>query len=234
MQTYLASICVLRCTLHGRRSATQVKPSSLHTSLIFKQLIRGHAMKLRSLLRGRGIENTLAGPSIQVETHDDLSEAFRGSYYPSQATCSRRTAASATSRAGSPPQIFKLCSDALNAIPGTASLSLLEVGCASGYYTEVMIIGSAAIPLYRCGLQRRNDQTRKAILSRVAVLSCGRTRAPFPTAAFEVVLAGAILEHVGDWEKVLSELVRVCHSYLVLHRTVITTKGSTFTQLMEG
>ena len=161
MQTYLASICVLRCTLHGRRSATQVKPSSLHTSLIFKQLIRGHAMKLRSLLRGRGIENTLAGPSIQVETHDDLSEAFRGSYYPSQATCSRRTAASATSRAGSPPQIFKLCSDALNAIPGTAPLSLLEVGCASGYYTEV-IDKLAPRPFHYTGVDFSEEMIRLA------------------------------------------------------------------------
>ena len=128
-------------------------------------------------------------------------------------------------RAGAPVEVFEVAAHALKAIPGDEPLSLLEVGCASGYYSEVIpaLVGTR--------FQYAGGDYSDAMLA--------FAREKYPTTKFvrldtraidladrsyDVVLSGAVLVHVKEWEKSIGELARVSRSFLVLHRTPTTIR----------
>lgn len=126
-------------------------------------------------------------------------------------------------RRGQPPEVYVAAAEALAAIPGSDELGLLEVGCASGYYSEVIsvLVGD------------RFDYTGSDYSD--AMLAVARVRYPgtrwlsldvrhlaLLDRAYDVVLCGAVIEHVREWKRAVRELARVTRSYLVLHRTPVT------------
>lgn len=128
---------------------------------------------------------------------------------------------------GKPRPVFVVAAEALWAIPGDDKLTLLDMGCASGYYSEALttLVGD------------RFEYTGSDYSD--AMLAAARGRYPdttflnldirhieLPDRAYDVVFSGAVLVHIRDWRAALAELARVTASYLVLHRTPITTSES--------
>ena len=130
-------------------------------------------------------------------------------------------------RSGNPPSVYTIAAEALTAIPGDNKLTLLDVGCASGYYFEVIstLVGN------------RFEYTGSDYSD--AMLNIARKRYPntkflnldirhieLPDMAYDVVLSGAVIVHVKEWKKGVIELARITGSYLILHRTPITDAKS--------
>ena len=105
-------------------------------------------------------------------------------------------------------------------------LSILEVGCASGYYHEVLKLAgwrghylgvdysAALINLARSchpGVEFRVDDA-------TALGAVGD---------FDLVFTGACLMHIIDWRGALKELARVARGAVILHRTPIVLGGTT-------
>jgi len=126
-------------------------------------------------------------------------------------------------RRGNPPSVYTVAAEALDAIPGSNSLTLLDMGCASGYYSEVIstLVG------------KRFEYTGSDYSD--AMIAIARKRYPnvrfmnldirhidLPSKAFDVVLSGAVLVHVKEWKEAIRELSRITRSYLILHRTPLT------------
>lgn len=129
---------------------------------------------------------------------------------------------------GQAPAHFRALADVFVQIPGNESLAVLEAGCASGYYYKVLrhlchfqgrYIGadfnSGMLAMAR---QKYPDMS----LSRMDLRGLG-----FRNRAFPVVLSGATIVHIREWQQAVAELARVADKWLILHRTLVRFKGST-------
>ena len=130
-------------------------------------------------------------------------------------------------RRGNPPSVYTVAVEALNNIPATDTLTLLDVGCASGYYYEVIST-----------LAKKKFEYTGADYSQ-SMLDLARKRYPdtefrrldirhidLSDKSYDVVFTGAVIVHVEEWKDAIRELARVSKSYLILHRTPITNGKS--------
>ena len=129
---------------------------------------------------------------------------------------------------------FDTCASLLRAIDGNLA-SVLEIGCSSGYYSEV--IGRHNPDSHYVGVdysQTFCELGRSRFPS--ANFICGDTvRLPFRDSAFPLVISGSVILHVRDWRAALHETLRVTSRYAILHRTpVASARTGTFTKRAYG
>jgi spore maturation protein CgeB len=122
---------------------------------------------------------------------------------------------------------FSVAADALRRV-GAGPHRVLEVGCASGYYKEAL--ESLGLQLAYTGVDyapallaqgKAHDPTLQLVVGDAAAL-------PFSDDAVDVVLSGSVLLHMPNWQAGLAEACRVARSYVVLHRTPVTSAQTTF------
>ncbi len=173
-------------------------------------------------------------PEIEIGKAPDLREAFKDPAIPDKQRALADSQLSAM-YAGHPPRVFSVCTNALKLLPGDEPLSLLEVGCASGYYSEI-IHHMVPRPFRYTGadFSEAMIELARSRYPNSSFTTADARELPFPSQSYDVVLAGAILEHVGEWSRVLDELCRVSNRYLILHRTVVSLKRPTYTDVMHG
>jgi SAM-dependent methyltransferase len=104
------------------------------------------------------------------------------------------------------------------AATGIAKPSLLEVGCGSGYYSEVFA------DLVPGGVSYTGIDYSEAMIARarsnypsVAFEVADATRLPYPDNAFDIVFNGVSLMHIIDYPAAIREAARVAGRYCVLH-----------------
>lgn len=134
-----------------------------------------------------------------------------------------------------PPQHFSALADIFKTIPDYREITIFDAGCASGYYYEIL--------QHLCqfkGLYLGADFSA-AMLAMAATLHAQINffetdiRAlSFRRMSFPVVLSGAVLVHVKEWQQAVSELCRIAEKYLILHRTVVTTNIETPIRVMKS
>ena len=114
--------------------------------------------------------------------------------------------------------------DAIGRIPGDEPLSLLDVGCGVGLYRRVLAdVGR---------VRYEGTDFNTVMLADAQGLFPGTTfhladacDLPFEDGSYDVVLAGAVLEHIKEWRQALAEMCRVARGWLVLHRTLLTMRN---------
>jgi SAM-dependent methyltransferase len=123
---------------------------------------------------------------------------------------------------GNPPSVFTVGADALKAIPGNQELTLLELGCASGYYSEVIsqLVGKRFLYTGADYSEPMLELAREKYPG-FSFLQLDICNINLTDRAYDVVLSGAVIVHVEDWERAISELARVAGKYLILHRTPV-------------
>jgi len=125
---------------------------------------------------------------------------------------------------GDPVPEYTVAAEALNAIPGSNKLTLLDLGCARGYYSEVIptlvgkrfkYTGSDYSDSFLTAAKKKYPNTK--------FLNLDIRHIRLPSKAYDVVLSGAVLVHVEvkEWKKAVKELARITKSYLILHRTPV-------------
>lgn len=110
--------------------------------------------------------------------------------------------------------------DAIGRIP-REPLTLLDVGCGAGLYCAVL--ESADWITYE-GADFNEFMLSKAreLFPGIAFHFADARKMPFGDDSYNVVLAGAMLEHIKEWQDALREMCRVAKSHLILHRTLLT------------
>jgi len=132
--------------------------------------------------------------------------------------------------AGEAPAHFAVLGETMNwlkAHSGLKTATLLDAGCASAYYYEI-IQHYAPDWVEYTGLDYSS-----------AMLDLAREKYPGITTieqdlrctglddrVFDIVLSGAALMHIRDWREALVELARVADKWLVLHRTWVFTDNT--------
>jgi SAM-dependent methyltransferase len=123
----------------------------------------------------------------------------------------------AAMKRGQPRIDFKVAAEAV-AATGIASPSVIEVGCGSGYYSEVLAT------LLPCPIDYRGLDYSQAMVARARAHYPSRafevadaTRLPYADRSFDIVFNGVSLMHIVDFQAVIREAARVAKHYCVFH-----------------
>lgn len=123
-------------------------------------------------------------------------------------------------RRGEPVDVFDVMVQAMRALPdGAWGLTVLEVGCSSGYYSEVFNFKGLGVTYAGCdysdafiALARQSYSSLRFDVEDATALSYGKD-------AFDVVISGCCLLHIPEYEAAIAETARVTRQYAIFHRT---------------
>jgi SAM-dependent methyltransferase len=123
----------------------------------------------------------------------------------------------AAMRRGEPRIDFKVAAEAI-AATGIANPSVIEVGCGSGYYSEVLAT------LLPCPISYRGVDYSQTMVARARAHYPSRvfevadaTRLPYADQTFDIVFNGVSLMHIVDFPAAIREAARVAKRYCLFH-----------------
>jgi ubiquinone/menaquinone biosynthesis C-methylase UbiE len=97
----------------------------------------------------------------------------------------------------------------------------LEIGCSSGYYSEVISIAGLPFLYTGCDYSAPFIKMAREQYPSAEFHVADATELPFPDGSFDVVVSGCCLLHIPEYNKAVSETARVCRSYAIFHRTPV-------------
>jgi SAM-dependent methyltransferase len=123
----------------------------------------------------------------------------------------------ASMKRGEPRLDFKVAAEAI-AATGIAHPRLLEVGCGSGYYSDVFAT------LLPGGVLYTGTDYSDAMIARarahypsISFEVADATKLPYADAAFDIVFNGVSLMHIIDYQTAIREAKRVAARYCIFH-----------------
>lgn len=125
-------------------------------------------------------------------------------------------------RSGVPVDVFDVMLTALHQLPEPVDgMSLLEVGCSSGYYAEVLQFGGLRLAYTGCdyaeafiAMARQKYPGLRFDVEDAAALR-------YADGEFDIVISGCCLLHIPEYERAIAETARVARRYAVFHRTPV-------------
>jgi ubiquinone/menaquinone biosynthesis C-methylase UbiE len=122
-----------------------------------------------------------------------------------------------TMRQGAPRLDLQVAAQAI-AATGLSHPSLLEIGCGSGYYAEVL---ATLVPggVRYTGLDYSSVMIERAKIRypTFAYEAGDATRLRYPDRAFDIVFNGVSLMHILDYAAAIREAARVADRYCIVH-----------------
>ena len=117
--------------------------------------------------------------------------------------------------------VFDTFAELLSRIPGVSSMSLLEVGCASGYYADVLRIRGIGARYTGCDYSPALIALATQRLPGTAFDVQDATRLGHDDASFDIVVSGCCILHIPDYAAAIREAARVARSHVLFHRTPV-------------
>lgn len=106
---------------------------------------------------------------------------------------------------------------------GVENGSLLEVGCSSGYYAEVMSIKALPYSYTGCDYSAAFIELARNRYPNLAFAVGDATQLDYVDDAFDVVVSGCCLLHIPEFDKAVAETARVARHWAIFHRTPVVT-----------
>jgi SAM-dependent methyltransferase len=112
---------------------------------------------------------------------------------------------------------FTVAADAV-AATGLAKPSLIEIGCGSGYYSEVFTtLLPAGVTYTGIDYSAAMIERARAQYPAVEFEVADATRLPYPDARFDIAFNGVSLMHIVDYGAAIREMARVASRCCILH-----------------
>jgi ubiquinone/menaquinone biosynthesis C-methylase UbiE len=125
-------------------------------------------------------------------------------------------------RAGARIDVFDVFANSLRVLPEFApGMSLLEIGCSSGYYSEVLEIAGLPMKYSGCDYSPSFIQMAREKYPALEFAVEDATGLCYPDRSFDVVVSGCCLLHIPEYAAAVAETVRVARRYAVFHRTPV-------------
>jgi ubiquinone/menaquinone biosynthesis C-methylase UbiE len=130
-------------------------------------------------------------------------------------------------RSGRPRLDFDVAARAIRATKLTDPL-LIEVGCASGYYSEALPL-LLERPIRYLGVDYSESMTSLArrIYPAVTFVTGDACRLPFESDCCDILLSGTSLMHIADYGLAIAESVRVSRRWCIFHTVPVMAGRST-------
>lgn len=130
-------------------------------------------------------------------------------------------------RNGNPRLDFQVAAAAI-AATGELNPRILEVGCGSGYYSEILplILGR---PIRYLGLDYSQAMASlaRSLYPDTDFVAGDALALPVATASLDIALSGGSLMHIPDYRAAISEMVRVSRRWCVFHTVPVMTRRKT-------
>lgn len=162
---------------------------------------------------------------VSLKTEEAASEASRlRDAWQSDALPRRQrelvNAQLAAYRRGEPIDVFDVMSQALRALPSDVrGMSVLEVGCSSGFYSEVFEIAGLGVRYAGCDYSPAFIELARQTYPDLRFDVADATALQHDHDAFDVVISGCCLLHIPEYQAAVAETARVARQYAVFHRT---------------
>ncbi len=125
---------------------------------------------------------------------------------------------------GAAIDVFDVLVDALQTIkPAGRPMTLLEVGCASGFYGEVLEIKQMSVQYSGCDYSPAFIELGKRYYPDMPLYVEDATALSFNDESFDVVVSGCCLLHIPGFEQAIAETARTCRDHAIFHRTPVHT-----------
>jgi ubiquinone/menaquinone biosynthesis C-methylase UbiE len=196
-----------------------------------RQLLQRHPRvkaAIKKVMRTLGIGNSVSSRYVPVPEADAQSEAarLRDAWQADELPQRQRALVDqqlTAWRRGEAIDVFDVMVQALRGIvgqePAQQRLSLLEVGCSSGFYSEV--VQGAGVPVDYSGCDYSDAfvalarQTYPHILFGIE----DATALKHADASVDIVVSGCCLLHIPEYRTAVAETARVARRWAIFHRT---------------
>ena len=128
----------------------------------------------------------------------------------------------ASYRAGKPSPAFDALVDILvQNVSELHNRSLLEIGCSSGYHSEVLRCKGVEASYQGCDFSAAFIHLARQMYPSIQFDVEDATRLSYGPDSFDIVVSGCCLLHISEYEKAVAEAARVSREFVVFHRTPV-------------
>ncbi len=124
---------------------------------------------------------------------------------------------------------FKSLVELIKPLDLSEKSKVLEIGCSSGYYSEVLKKSDINVSYEGCDYSEPFINFAKEKFPKIPFRVADATNLPYKDKEFILVISGGCILHIPDWKKAISESVRASSSYVIFHRTPVTKLSKTHT-----
>lgn len=125
-------------------------------------------------------------------------------------------------RAGASIPVFDALVEILTAnVEGLAGLRLLEIGCSSGYYSEVFDIKRLGVRYEGCDYSPAFIDLARRFYPGIRFGVEDACHLRYADQSFDIVVSGCCILHIPEYELAIAETVRVSRRWVVFHRTPV-------------
>lgn len=125
-------------------------------------------------------------------------------------------------RSGAHIDVFDVFVNSLRALPKLApGASLLEIGCSSGFYSEVIEISGLQVQYSGCDYSDAFIRLAKEKYPSVDFTVEDATALHYADRSFDIVVSGCCLLHIPEYAKGVEETARIARLYTIFHRTPV-------------
>lgn len=131
--------------------------------------------------------------------------------------------------------IYRILAEAVR-MTGCENSQIIEVGCASGYYSEVLPhLLQHPIKYIGVDYSRALIQCARQYYLDTSFLLGDASALPFGSKVADILISGCVLLHMADYKKGIAESERVSRKWVIFHRTPVVD-GPTiyYTKLAYG
>lgn len=131
---------------------------------------------------------------------------------------------------GNAPEHFEVVGRILSQLKDQTGLKLIDVldaGCGSAYYYEIVnFFVPEWVRYVGVDFNRGMLDMAQKFYPTLPLAYMGLPNLAFRDGAFDLVMSGAVIVHIREWESAVRELARLTQRWLLLHRTLVYTDGS--------
>lgn len=200
---------------------------------------RRAARGFRALMNGTSGVSESYRPIAEVEREAEAGR-LRGAWQDDELPSRQRMLVDQqikTYRQGGKIAVFDCFVDALRMVLPTGGRStLLEIGCSSGYYSEVIEIAGLPVDYTGCDYSAAFVEMARHHYPGLRFDTEDATGLSYGDGDFDIVVSGCCLLHIPEYEKAIAETARVARAAAVFHRTPLLLDAPTtyFTKKAYG
>jgi SAM-dependent methyltransferase len=125
-------------------------------------------------------------------------------------------------RRGTAIDVFDVLVNSLRGLQGGAGrMRVLEVGCSSGYYSEVFEIAGLDVDYDGCDYSEAFVAMARQCYPKSQFEVQDATLLQYADNSYDVVISGCCLLHIPEYQAAVTETARVASQYAVFHRTPV-------------
>lgn len=103
----------------------------------------------------------------------------------------------------------------------TDCTTLLEIGCSTGYYSEILEISDIPFKYTGCDYSEAFIDIAKVLYPSNSFHVEDNNQLSYSDNSFDIVISGCCILHISDFEKAIYETIRVAKKFIVFHRTPV-------------